>query len=189
MMRPEPAMRRSPVLRGLLAASAFAMVAACSAQSDKAEVASASGDAVEDVLNDGDMTTLATALKDTGLVGAFEGAGSYTLLAPGDAVFANLGEEGQGLMTEEGRPALAELLRDHIIPGYVTPADIEKAIKTAPGGKVEMETMGDTTVTFTSRDGALMVSSQGANAKVIGTEAKKAGSSSVIPVDGLLKAV
>lgn len=133
------------------------------------------------------MASIALALNETGLDAPFESAASYTLLAPGDAGFEKIEKNSPGLMTNEGRPALAALLRDHIIPGYITPEDIAQAIAASPDGTVTMRSMGDTELVFDKNGTGLRVTSDDGVTANLDETALQAGSSVAIPVDGVLK--
>lgn len=140
------------------------------------------------VLEDTDgMASIALALNETGLDAPFEGAASYTLLAPDDAWFERIEESSPGLMTNEGRPALVALLRDHIIPGYITPEDIAQAIAASSNGTVTMRSMGDTELVFDKNENGLRVTGEDGVTVNLDETALQAGSSIAIPVDGALK--
>ena len=146
--------------------------------------------AVPDALDDTDgMQTVAEALKETGLKSVFEGKGSYTLLAPEDASFEKLGDAGKALTGGPDHAALAALLKDHIVPGYLTPDDIGAAIAASKKGSVEMTTMGGTRLTFSKAgDGIRIAAPDGATATIDG--APVAGkASSALPIQGVLKTV
>ncbi|MBW8783122.1 MAG: fasciclin domain-containing protein, partial [Novosphingobium sp.] len=115
------------------------------------------------------LHTLSAALEQTGLATAFGGPSSYTLLAPTDAAFKDLGSVGQALTKPEQRPALTALLRNHMLAGYLTRQDIEKALDAAKGKPVRMRTMGKGEVTFTRDNGAIVARSpDGAAARLSG---------------------
>lgn len=132
-----------------------------------------------------EMKTLNTALADSELSGVLDGSASYTLLAPNDKAFDALGEEGKQLMAEEQRPVLIGILRDHMLPGHLTPEAIDKAIETK-GGPVTMTTLGDGEVSF-SKDGdkIFATGSGGTKAEFVGT-AIAANNGVVIPVSTVL---
>ncbi len=133
------------------------------------------------------MTTVATALKSTGLSNVFDGGAAYTILAPDDDAFGALGTAGADLQKPENGAAMAAILRDHILPGYLTVADIDAALKAAGGKPVKMKTMGDTEVSFLREGDALVVSTpDGARAKVDG-EGLGASNGVVIPLDAVLR--
>ncbi|MXP41706.1 hypothetical protein GRI75_08630 [Altererythrobacter soli] len=132
------------------------------------------------------LSSAAKALGDVGLAPVFDGAGSYTILVPNNDAFAALGEVHDAGAGTEHRAALAAILRDHIVPGYLTPADIGAAID-AQGGTVRAETMGEQTLRF-SRDGeSIRVTSDDGSSALIAGEALRASNGVAIPLDGVLK--
>lgn len=133
-----------------------------------------------------DMSMVARALADVGLAQVFDGAGSYTIFAPNDAAFAELGEARQALTEPNQRAAVAAVLRDHIVPGYLTPADITAAID-AQRGAVQAETMGEQTLRFTREGDNVRVTSEDGSTAIIVGEAIRAGNGVAIPLDGVLK--
>ena len=149
---------------------------------DESNVDGTLADAVGDV---DDLSTVASALDDTGLDSVFDGPGAYTLFAPNDAAFAALGEEGSGLTSEEQRPILVALLRNHVVPGHLTPEAIKQAIKDR-GGDVDMRTLGDGTLTFADGAEGLVVSGgNGEQVQLAGT-ATATSNGVLIPIGGLL---
>jgi len=133
------------------------------------------------------MTTVTTALKSTGLSNVFDGGAAYTILAPDDDAFGALGAAGTDLQQPENSAAMAAILRDHILPGYLTVADIDAALKASGGRPVKMKTMGDTEVSFIREGDVLVVSTpDGARAKVEGN-GLGASNGVVIPLDAVLR--
>ena len=176
--------------RALACLSALALLAlpACSAEDDTDPAgAEPSDDTLAEAISDaGDLSTVASALGETGLAQVFDGAGSYTLFAPDDAAFEALGEPGEALREPDQRAAMVAVLRDHIVAGYLTPEDIETALE-AQGGSVEVETMGDHTLTFSRSDGGVRVTSENGASAMLRGEALRAGNGVAIPLDGVLK--
>ena len=166
----------------------------CSKEADSKQTAQAGASASEKNLADTlgkqpDLTTLAAAIKTTGLNGVFANAGSYTLLAPTNAAFAKLGEKAAALNAPEQRAALTAVVRDHMVPGYLTREDIAKAIEAAGGKAVKMSTLGAGELSFAKDGAAITVTGRdGASATITGT-AVPAGASIALPVDGVLKKV
>ena len=152
---------------------------------DESNVDGTLADAVGDV---DDLSTVASALDDTGLDSVFDGPGAYTLFAPNDAAFAALGEEGSGLTSEEQRPILVALLRNHVVPGHLTPEAIKQAIKDR-GGDVDMRTLGDGTLTFADGAEGLVVSGgNGEQVQLAGT-ATATSNGVLIQIGGLLESL
>jgi uncharacterized surface protein with fasciclin (FAS1) repeats len=132
------------------------------------------------------LSTVSSALSDAGLASVFDGPGSYTLLAPEDAAFDKLGDGKKELTAPESRAVLVAILRDHILPGAVTPDAIRQAIK-AKGGPVTMRTLGDGTVKFSSKGNDIMIAGDGGTSATLDGQAVTASNGVVMPIDGLLK--
>ena len=177
-------------LATLLGAATLAL-AACSpveeepAPEDTATVENAN-DTLAGVLGElDDSATVREAMEDAGLASLLDGAGIYTLLAPDDAAFDSLGEDGEALMGEDQRPLLVALLREHILPGHVTPEAIEQALE-QQDGEVEMTTLGGGTVTFTGNGDAITVTNPSGKSARFAGAALAASNGTVIPIDGVL---
>ena len=181
-------------VRAALGAALLVGLSACGSGSGEATTAQAD-DMADDMaagtlaaaLSDAPgMTTVATALKSTGLSNVFDGGAAYTILAPDDDAFGALGAAGTDLQQPENSAAMAAILRGHILPGYLTVADVEAALKASGGKPVKMRTMGNAEISFTREGDALIVSRpDGARAKVDG---KGLGASNgvIIPLDAVL---
>ena len=182
------------IAKNALAAAALAalpLVAACSdgAEAD-AETLSETRDESTQSLGGAlgamnDVSTLRNALTETELAGILDGPASYTVLAPNDAAFEKLGEASADLSEEEQKPILLAIVRDHLLPGHLTPETIRSAIE-AQGGSVSMTTLGEGSVTFAMDGENLTVSlGDGAQARVIG-EPVASNNGVVIPLDTVL---
>ena len=169
--------------RRLAAATAIALaVAACSGGDEAGE------QAAQTEVSDETLATASQAVEETGLAQVFEGVAAYTFLAPTDEAFDRLGEASADLRSPEQRPAMAAILRDHIVPGYLTPDDIRNAIELSDDDRVEMRTTGGHVLTFTADSDAITVAAEdGATAQFAG-EALRARNGVAIPLDGVLKA-
>ena len=164
------------------------MLAACSGEETNASGQNAQSNETLAAVVAGadDLSAVSATLTESGLTETFDGIAAYTLLAPRDAVFDGLGEAGVALLSEEQRPAMVALLRDHIVPGYLTPEDIARAIELDDDGAVAMKTMAGRTVTFTSEDGTISAAgADGATVRFSG-DALLARNGVAIPVDGLV---
>jgi uncharacterized surface protein with fasciclin (FAS1) repeats len=186
-------MVKSTTIAGLLL-GALALPGCSNQTEDKQAEAAGAQSAGEKNLADAlgkqpDLTTLAAAIKATGLNGVFANAGSYTLLAPNNAAFAKLGDKAAALNAPEQRAALTAVVRDHMVPGYLTRDDIAKAIEAGGGKPVKMRTLGAGELSFAKDGTAITVTAaDGASATIAGT-AVPAGPSIALPVDGVLKKV
>ena len=178
--------RRESALPAAMAA--VLMLAGCSGDSGtQEESAAAPSEETLAALIAGtdDLSVVSATLKDAGLAQVFDGVAAYTLLAPRDAAFDSLGEAGAALRSPEQRPAMVAVLRDHIVPGYLAPDDIAKAIELDDDGKVAMKTMAGHTLTFARDGGTITATSEdGATVRFAG-DALRASNGVAIPVDGL----
>jgi len=100
---------------------------------------------VETAVSAGQFTTLVTALKAAGLVGALEGKGPFTVFAPTDAAFAKLpAGTVQTLLEPKNKKKLTEILTYHVVAGDVRAADVVKltSAKTLNGQSVTISVNG-----------------------------------------------
>lgn len=178
----------------IVAAAALLPLTGCSKNQEKTESSAAataapSSDTLAAALStQKDLSTLSGALSDTGLSQVFDDSGSYTIFAPTNDAFAKLGDTAKTLRQPDQRAVLAAVLRDHIVPGYLTPDDIGTAID-AQGGQVRVQTMGDHKLTF-SRDGdGYRVASEDGSTAMIAGDAITASDGVAIPLDGVLKKI
>ena len=184
-------MRRSLFLT--LGALALVPLAGCGQSADTAGTATATAEkpssaTLTAALGDAaGMSTVAAALKGTGLNTVFDGTAPYTLLAPEDDAFGKLGDTAKMLTAPENGAAMAEVLKAHVLPGYMTVADIDAALTNAKGKPVKMTTMAGNQVTFARSGEALTVTAaDGSTATVSGKEVT-ASNGVAIPVDAVLK--
>ncbi|MGB3166732.1 MAG: fasciclin domain-containing protein [Alteraurantiacibacter sp.] len=175
---------------GALAACAslgLLAIAACSeadvvANEETAEVEPGSESIASLIAGADDLSQVESLVEAAGLSGTFDGTPNYTIFAPKDAAFEAMGEDFTG---EEAQPALIAVLREHVVPGYLTPEDIANAVE-ANGGTIEMQTMGQGMLTFAMDGDALTVATtSGAPSRVDG--ALLGSNGVVIPVDAVLK--
>jgi uncharacterized surface protein with fasciclin (FAS1) repeats len=173
-----------------LAAASLALHGCSTEDAVDDETAEVSTETLASLIMEADgLSTVAGVIGEAGLAEVFDGAASYTLLAPQDSAFEALGEAGEELRSPEERPAMVAILRDHIVPGYLTPADIAKAVEAADEGAVEMRTMGGHVVTFTGDGEAVTVTAEdGATARLAG-EPLRGSNGVAIPLDGVLRKV
>ena len=156
-------------------------------QTERSAEAEPSGETLAEAISGVEsLTTVAEALQDVGLTQVFDGAGSYTILAPTEDAFAALGETREALTEPGQRAAIAAVLRDHIVPGYLTTADIEAAID-AQGGAVQVESMGEQSLRFTRDGEGIRVTSEDGSTAMIAGDALRASNGVAIPLDGVLK--
>lgn len=172
-----------------LAAAALALQG-CSGEDAGENEAEVSNETLAALIADADgLSTVAGVIGEAGLAQVFDGAASYTLLAPRDSAFDALGEAGEELRSAEERAAMVAVLRDHIVPGYLTPQDIARAIEAADDGSVAMRTMGDHVVTFTGEGDAITVTAEDGASARFASDALLGSNGVAIPLDGVLRKV
>ena len=132
------------------------------------------------------LDTIGKVAKTAGLSDVLDGVGPYTLFAPTDDAFKALGDDRVAALEKDDMKAQdAALLQAHIVPGFVTAADIAQAID-ANKGSAEMATMSGGTLTFTKTgDVITVVAADGSKGTLTGDE--RLGSNGAIhPVSALL---
>ncbi|MDX1531677.1 MAG: fasciclin domain-containing protein, partial [Rhodothermales bacterium] len=126
LLSPNPPLR--PVLRTPRVAVALALLftaglTACG--DDPAGPGSEAESAIEFVEAFPETRTLADALARAGLDDVLHTGGPYTLFAPTDLAFADLGDGTlQALLADGNRALLREVLRRHVVPGRFTLDDL-----------------------------------------------------------------
>ena len=116
---------------------------------------------------------------------ALDGQGSYTVFLPVDDAWKAV-EAGDraAIESEENRPQLVALLRQHIAPGYVVAADLDKGLSNK-NGTVSLTTMGAAPIAL-HRDGESITLGQGKDApKIVGAPIV-AGNDVVYRIDRLI---
>jgi uncharacterized surface protein with fasciclin (FAS1) repeats len=185
-------MLTSPKTVAALAAASLFALGACSndsktASQESSPSAQPSGQTLAQAIGStDDLSTVAGALRSSGLAQVFDGGGSYTILAPDNDAFAKLGDAGKPLMQPENSAEMAAVLRDHIVPGYLTPDDIKAAID-AQHGAAKVQTMGSHKLTFTRDGDDLKVTGEDGSQALVAGDAIKAGNGVAIPIDAVLK--
>ncbi len=180
-----------PLMAALIAA-ALPLASACSKVEEGEDATSASGKQSEvsqtlaASLNDIDgLASVNQAIATAELGTVFDGPGSYTLLAPNDAAFEKLGDQGNAMLEEDQRPLLVAVLRDHILPGHLTPESIGKAIDDK-GGPVTVTTLGGGNVTFSKEGDALTVANETGSVAPFAATATAATNGVIIPIGAVL---
>ncbi|GAB4189460.1 MAG: fasciclin domain-containing protein [Wenzhouxiangellaceae bacterium] len=103
-------------------------------------------DTIVDVaVDNGNFTTLVTALQATGLDKTLTGSGPFTVFAPTDEAFAKL-PAGTVESLLNDKEALAEILTYHVVSGKVTSDQVVKldSADTVAGPDVTISVNGDT---------------------------------------------
>ena len=112
-------------------------------------------DIVQTAVDNGNFSTLATALQKAGLVDTLKGSGPFTVFAPTDAAFAKIPKDQLDALLAD-KDKLTKVLTYHVVPGRVMAADVKPGeVKTVQGSAVTISTYGgkvkvnDATVTAT----------------------------------------
>lgn len=169
-----------------LASACALSLTACSVESEEeaAESDAVSSETVSSLIASADdLERVSDLLNDSGLADAFDGTAPYTIFAPIDEALDALGEDFTG---EEARPAVLAILRDHIVPGYLTREDIVAAIE-ANGGPVEMQSMGEGMITLSADGDTISVSTSGSEMTATLGSSMQGVNGVVYPVDTVLK--
>lgn len=148
--------------------------------------ASASGDTFTGALrNNADLSTSAKLIDIAQLSTAVDGKGSYTVFLPINAAWASLdSEERNAIESEENKPQLIAVLRQHIAPGYVLAADLERGLS-EKNGSVTLTTMGAMPLTL-RRDGETIMLGEGTDAPRILGLPIVAGNDVIYRIDRLI---
>ena len=187
-MRTVTPARSAPTWLALATGISLAL-AGCSPSGDAPE-APASGQPSDKTVasllaGDDRFSAIADVLTDTGVASVFDGAGSYTVLAPTDAALGALSDAGNFEDEDERRVLLIALLRNHILPGDVTPASIRDAVAES-GGPVTMRNLAGGIVTFSLKGKTILIEGQDGTTGQVDGEMLHGSNGAVIPVNAPL---
>ena len=144
------------------------------------------GTVLTSAIGDTPELSISSKLISTAQLGtALDGQGSYTVFLPvDDAWKAVEAADRAAIESEENRPQLVALLRQHIAPGYVVAADFDKGLSNK-NGTVSLTTMGAAPIAL-HRDGESITLGQGKDApKIVGAPIV-AGNDVVYRIDRLI---
>lgn len=175
------------ILKSVLLLALAAAVPACSQdpQADSSQEAVGNETLAAAMADNDNVASMSKAMQETGLAQVFDGSAAYTVLAPSNDALTAL-EEEQGMTDEEHRALLAAVLREHVLPGALTPADIENAIEVQDGA-VSIQTMGDGIMRFAMDGDRLTVTDEDGDSATVSGEPILASNGVVIPIDNVLK--
>ena len=93
---------------------------------------------VEAAAAEGNLTTLVSSIETAGLVETLSGEGPFTLFAPSDEAFANMGMWDR---ISGNQDILSRILKRHVVSGKVMAADLEKmeSVKPLEGDEIKVE--------------------------------------------------
>ena len=135
-----------------------------------------------------DLSILSDELSDSGLSAIFDGQASYTVLAPLDTAFEGM-EGGTELLSDETKGALvAAILREHIVPGALSPDAIREAIADN-GGPVTVRSFGEGDLNFALEGDKIVVTGPNGTKATMAGGALVGSNGVVIPIDGVLATI
>lgn len=144
------------------------------------------GTVLTSAIGDTPELSISSKLIGTAQLGtALDGQGSYTVFLPVDDAWKAIeAADREAIESEENRPQLVALLRQHIAPGYVVAADLDKGLS-SKNGTVTLTTMGAAPIAL-YRDGENITLGQGKDApKIVGAPIV-AGNDVVYRIDRLI---
>lgn len=105
-----------------------------------------------------DFNILVEALQVTGLDAALQGDGPFTILAPTDAAFEELGAELERLLQEENINELIDILSYHVVTAEAYAADVAEMTEapTVQGQPIAISVEGDA-VTLSGQNDAQVI--------------------------------
>lgn len=166
-------MNRRTFARVAVAAAALATVAACGGSEPEQP-------SISDVITtNASFSTLATALQTADLIGTLDGDGPYTVFAPRNSAFAALPAGTlDDLLLPENRPALATILRAHVVEGTVLASDLVNRT-------TEITTLDGTSFTVNGFDGVSITGAAGGAVTVVQPDVM-ASNGVIHVIDGIL---
>ena len=141
----------------IIAMLVFTSVSVFAQMDTKMVTKAVKNDIVQIAINNGNFTTLATALTEAGLVDALKGDGPFTVFAPTDEAFKNLPEGALDNLLKD-KEALKNVLLYHVVSGNVSSKDVVKLDKAT--------TLNGSDLKIMTKNGTVMIN----NADVIGAD-------------------
>ncbi len=131
------------------------------------------------------LDTAGDLINQAGLEQMLEGEAAYTLFLPNDQAFAKLPEgELDWLRSDDGRPDLIALLRQHMVPGMVAQQDLETALENA-GGTVALASLANSPLAL-RREGSTILIGDDATGPVISMPPHIATNGAVYEISALI---
>lgn len=170
-------MPRTPLRRAaLLAAGAFAILAAPAALAQKDKAAAQAGATSQTIVGaaagNPNFSTLVAAVQAAGLVDTLNGPGPFTVFAPTNEAFAALPTGTvETLLRPENRAQLQRILTYHVVAGRVSAADVAAAVQRGRGHARFTTVAGARLTARRDGHGALvLVDEQGNRARITATD-------------------
>lgn len=131
------------------------------------------------------LDTASDLINQAGLEQMLEGEAAHTLFLPNDQAFAKLPEEElEWLRSEDGRPDLIALLRQHMVPGMIAQKDLEAALENS-GGKATLASLASSPLEL-RREGSTILIGDGASGPVISLPPHIATNGAVYEISALI---
>lgn len=133
-----------------------------------------------------DLKSLAAAVNQAGLAATLAGPGPFTVFAPTDAGFAQVPTVTRdGWMRPAQKEVLAGVLKNHVVAGRMTAAELSAKIVEG-GGKAVLKTLDGQDLTATQSGNAILLTSASGNKATV-TQADVGQSNGVVHlVDAVL---
>jgi uncharacterized surface protein with fasciclin (FAS1) repeats len=117
------------------------------------------------------LYTLMAALKATDLLTALEDKGSFTVFAPSDAAFNNMGDgEIRQLLKPENKQLLRSLMAYHIVAGKFTAARILRALCEGEGAATFTTVQGEELLATIEGTDIVLTDCSGNQARIISAD-------------------
>jgi len=145
------------------------------------QFASAQKTIVDVAVSNKDFSTLVTALKAGGLVGALQSDGPFTVFAPTNSAFAKIDSKTlNSLLKPENKKALANILTYHVVSGKLDATAVIAALKKGKG-MVKLNTLNGQEIVVKQKNGKIWLKdSTGNYSEIVTTDVM--GSNGVIHV-------
>jgi len=138
-------------------------------------------DIVDVAVSVDDFTTLVTALKAAGLVGALKGDGPFTVFAPTNDAFAKIDAGAlNDLLKPQNKQKLASILTYHVVSGKLAAKDVVKALEKGKG-KVDLTTLNGAKLKVVQNEKGIWLQDENGNYSKI-TQTDVMGSNGVIHI-------
>ncbi|MGR6329868.1 fasciclin domain-containing protein [Sphingomonas sp. XXL09] len=132
------------------------------------------------------LTQLAREAAVADATALLDGAGPYTLFAPTDAAYARLaGDVPAALLAPENRATLLLLLRDHLVAGAVSEADLVARIR-AGGGRATLTSLAGQPIVATLDGDVVMLTSSSGSRAYIETADRRQANGVIHVINGVL---
>lgn len=140
----------------------------------------------ENLAASADLKSLAAAVSQAGLAATLAGPGPFTVFAPTDVGFAQVPTVTRdGWMRPAQKEVLAGVLKNHVVAGRLTAAELSAKIVEG-GGKAVLKTLGGQDLTATQSGNAILLTSASGNKATV-TQADVGQSNGVVHlVDAVL---